>query len=76
METKIGDYRLYKLDASIEGRFQIWFTLYGEAWSNWFLQGETLDNTGKDIRQDLYIVESGDSIDEAMAKIKKEIEAK
>ena len=48
-------YRLYTVDASIEGRASIMFILKKELRDDWHLQGEVLDASGKDVRPELFI---------------------
>jgi hypothetical protein len=48
-------YRLYTVDASIEGRASIMFILKKELRDDWHLQGEVLNAAGEDIRQPLFI---------------------
>ena len=48
-------YRLYTVDASIEGRASIMFVLKDELRKDWHLQGEVLNAAGDDLRQPLFI---------------------
>lgn len=76
LEAMLGkvpeNYRLYKIDASIEGRYVVMFTLKGQDREDWFTQGEVLDNTGKDVRPQLYLSGLGTTFTEAIAAALKE----
>jgi len=56
------NYRIYTVDASILGRYSVSITLKGEERDLWFLSGEVLDKTGKDIRPNLYVSGTGKSL--------------
>lgn len=49
-----ANYRLYTVDASIEGRFRVMLVLTGQDRQDWFDVGEVLDKSGRDIRPSLY----------------------
>ena len=53
--TPPDGYRIYTMDSSIENRTRITFMLNKKNKEDWHLQGEVLDNIGKDIRQELYV---------------------
>ena len=50
-----ANYRLYTIDASIEGRVRVDLALQRQDRDDWFDHGEVLDATGRDVRPALYV---------------------
>jgi hypothetical protein len=68
-----ANYRFYKVDASIEGRFSAMLTLTGTDREDWFVVGEVTDASGRDIRPKLYAYGISNSLSGAIIAAVKDV---
>ena len=66
------NYRLYTVDASIEGSVRVMLALIEPYRQEWFDMGEVLDVAGRDVRPALYLSGIGNTLVAAIENATKE----